>query len=110
MITILFSPVIIILSLIIDLFSLPTLLLVDEKHFEFKYQIALEILNEAQVEVILSTFAKIFYIDFEAKFAGKGKTLIELMFMHRKIFSLIDNLHDLCCRGTKDYREALANV
>ena len=32
------------------------------------------------------------------------------MIMHRKIYSLIDNLHDLCCRGTKDYRESLANV
>ena len=30
--------------------------------------------------------------------------------MHRKIFSLIDNLHDLTCRGNKDYKEALAKV
>jgi len=30
--------------------------------------------------------------------------------MHRRIFSLIENLHDLCCRGNKDYVEALANV
>lgn len=37
-------------------------------------------------------------------------TLIELMVMHRKIFSIIDNLHDLCCKGTKDYKQALANV
>jgi len=37
-------------------------------------------------------------------------TLIELMQMHRKIFSLLENLHDLCCRGTKDYKQALANV
>jgi len=37
-------------------------------------------------------------------------TLIELMIMHRKIFSIIDNLHDLCCKGKKDVKEALANV
>jgi len=37
-------------------------------------------------------------------------TLMELMLMHRKIFSLIENLHDLCCRGNKDYKEALAMV
>ena len=55
-------------------------------------------------------FSKIFYRDFTQNFAGKGMTLIELMIMHRRIFSLIDNLHDLCCRGTKDYKEALANV
>jgi hypothetical protein len=94
----------------IDLLSLPKLLLVDEKNFEFKYQTALEILNQAQTDVVLSTFAKIFYVTFDALFGGKGKSLIELMYMHRKIFFLIDNLHDLCCRGTKDYRQALANV
>ena len=37
-------------------------------------------------------------------------TLMELMMMHRRIFSIIDNLHDLLCRGNKDYRQALSNV
>lgn len=37
-------------------------------------------------------------------------TLIELMVMHTKIFSLTDNLHTLFCRGTKDAKEALSNV
>jgi hypothetical protein len=32
------------------------------------------------------------------------------MMMHRKIFSLVDNLHDLTCRGNKDYKQALSNV
>jgi hypothetical protein len=32
------------------------------------------------------------------------------MNMHRGIFSLVDNLHDLTCRGSKDYKEALSNV
>ena len=32
------------------------------------------------------------------------------MVMHRKIFSIINNLHDLVCKGTKDYIQALANV
>jgi formate-dependent nitrite reductase membrane component NrfD len=36
--TIFIGPLIIALSLIIDLLSLPNLLLLDEKHFEFKYQ------------------------------------------------------------------------
>ena len=106
----LLNPIIIVASLLIDLLSLPSLLLRDERNFEFKYQTALEILNKAQIHVILTTFSKIFYVNFQQKFAGKGMTLIELMIMHRKIFSLIDNLHDLCCRGTKDYKSALANV
>jgi hypothetical protein len=32
------------------------------------------------------------------------------MEMHRIIFSLIDNLHDLVCRGNKDHKEALMKV
>lgn len=64
----------------------------------------MEVLNEQQVDVILKTFAKIFYVNFKQLYGGKGMNLIELMEMHTKIFSIIDNLHDLCCRGTKDYR------
>jgi len=108
--TIAFGPIILFISLVIDLLSLPSLLLVDERNFEFKYQTSLEILNDQQVDVILTTFAKIFYLNFMEKFAGKGMSLIELMQMHRRIFSLIENLHDLCCKGSKDYIEALANV
>lgn len=39
------SPVILMISLVVDLLSLPSLLLVDEKSFEFKYQTSLEILS-----------------------------------------------------------------
>lgn len=57
------------------------------------------------------TFVKIFYgRDWAEKNKGTHMTLIELMMMHRKIFSLIDNLHDLICRGNKDYKESLAKV
>lgn len=49
-------------------------------------------------------------MNFEQLFAGKGRTLIELMQMHRIIFALIDNLHDLVCRGNKDHKEALMKV
>lgn len=92
------------LSLMVDLLSLPNLLLKDERNFEYKYQQSLEILTAEQVDVIMVTFAKIFYINFEQDYASKFMTLIELMIMHRKIFSLLDNLHDLCCKGTKDYK------
>jgi len=37
-------------------------------------------------------------------------TLYELMVMHTSIFSIIDNLHELFCRGSKNSKEALANV
>lgn len=110
LLTIVFNPLILALSLLIDLITLPNLLLQDEKNFEYKYQQSLEILTKVQVDVIITTFAKIFYINFEQEYGGKFMTLIELMVMHRKIFSIIDNLHDLCCKGTKDYKQALANV
>jgi len=109
-VTVLFSPIIILISLIIDLVTLPGMLLADERNFEFKYQQHLEVLTSVQVETILTTFAKIFYMNFEQKFGGKGMTLMEMMLMHRKIFSLIDNLHDFLCRGNKDHKEALSQV
>ena len=57
------------------------------------------------------TFVKIFYgKDWAEKNRNTHMTLIELMIMHRRIFSLIDNLHDLICRGNKDYKESLAKV
>jgi len=37
-------------------------------------------------------------------------TLEELMVMHVRIFKIIENLHDLTCRGLKDYKSALSNV
>jgi len=106
----LFNPVFLFVSLIVDLISLPNLLLKEERGFEFKYQQSLEILTKEQVDVILTTFAKIFYVNFEQDYASKNMTLIQLMVMHRKIFSIINNLHDLVCKGTKDYKQALANV
>jgi hypothetical protein len=36
--------------------------------------------------------------------------LASLMEMHVKIFKIVDNLHDLTCRGNKDSKEALSNV
>lgn len=46
---------------------------------------------------------KILFNEF-SRFEGKNMKMIELMSMHRKIFLISDNLHDLMCRGTKDYR------
>jgi hypothetical protein len=58
----------------------------------------------------MKTFGKIFYGQNFQNYKGQHMTLIQLMMMHRKIFSLIDNLHDLTCRGNKDYKQALSNV
>jgi len=58
----------------------------------------------------MSTFKKIFYDGNFYKFKDTHMTLIEMMNMHTRIFSLLDNLHDLTCRGNKDSKEALAKV
>ena len=36
--------------------------------------------------------------------------LIELMRMHRRIFQIKESMHDLMCRGSKDYRTSLLEV
>jgi len=106
-----FSPIIIVVSIIIDLLSLPNTLLLSSSTFEHKYQVSQDKLTDVQIDVVMATFVKIFYgKDWTEKNKGTHMTLIELMFMHRRIFSLIDNLHDLICRGNKDYKESLAKV
>ena len=59
---------------------------------------------------MLGTFIKILYINFKQKFAGSFMTLIELMKLHVKKFNIVDNMHDLMCKGNKDYRSALMNI
>ena len=60
---------------------------------------------------MLAPYLIIFYTsDFARRFNGKSMTTLELMLMHRRIFFLTDNLHDLICRGNKDYKTSLANV
>lgn len=110
MVAVLVNPIILLVSQVVDLLTLPNLLLLADDNFEFKYQQSLEVLKPEQQKVILTTFAKIFYVNFGKKFQGKGMTLIQLMEMHTKIFNLIENLHDLVCRGSKDSKQALANV
>jgi len=58
----------------------------------------------------MRNFSTTLYTNFEAKFRDMAMTLMTLMQLHTKAFDLIENLHDLFCRGTKDYMEALSNV
>ena len=58
----------------------------------------------------MKNFSNILYTNFDLRFKDKQLTLLTLMELHTKFFDLIENLHDLFCRGTKDYKEALENV
>lgn len=110
LIALVLGPVAIAISIIVDLLSLPNTLLKESKDFEHKYQLSSDRLNDAQITVVMETFGKIFYGQNFQNYKGQHMTLIQLMMMHRKIFSLVDNLHDLTCRGNKDYKQALSNV
>jgi hypothetical protein len=97
-------------SLFVDFLTLPSLIMKDSENFEHKYSQNEHSLTDVQIDVVMLTFTKIFYGLNFIKFRGKHMTLIELMQMHRGIFSLNENLHDLFCKGNKDYKEALSKV
>lgn len=44
------------------------------------------------------------------EFKGKFVTYLELLCLHRTILGIMENLNDLICKGTKDYRESLLKV
>jgi len=101
------GPIIIPVSLVVDFITLPGLIMKDSRDFEHKYSQNEHSLNDEQIIVVMKTFEKIFYGLNFLKFRDKHMTLIELMQMHRGIFSLNENLHDLFCKGNKDYKQAL---
>lgn len=44
------------------------------------------------------------------KYKGMHTTYIEMMNMHRSRFKIMENLNDLLCKGSKDYKESLNTV
>ena len=44
------------------------------------------------------------------KYQGQYVTYLELMSMHRSRFGIMENLNDLLCKGSKDYKESLSTV
>jgi len=55
------SPPVILLSVVIDLLSLPNVLLRNSQDFEHKYQASVDRLDDVQIDVVMLTFKKIFY-------------------------------------------------
>merc|ERR1712091_403442 len=101
-----FSPLIIITSILIDFITIPGILLKDSRDFERKYQLNSDRFNDYQIDM----FIDLFYGQGWVKWKGKSMTMNELMVMHRSVFDIVNNMHDLMCRGSKDYRQALQNV
>jgi len=104
------SPIVIFVSMIVDIASVGTFLDRDETSFQFKYQQSEHDFKSIDPRISMRNFGRIFYDNFDTKHKGKRATLLDLMILHTKIYDLVENLHDLFCRGTKDYKESLANV
>ena len=105
----LLSPFTLLISLMVDLISLPALLLKEESHFEYKYQTQLESFTIHQEHMVINLFIDIIYGDFKNR-AVKSLDLLEFLDFHREIFKICPNLHDFYCRGAKNHVTALANV
>jgi len=109
LLTVFITPWAICISIAIDFLALPNLLLKRSETFEHKYQMSSDSLSPEQLVTVNGTLDGI-YNDYESRFKGVSMSLLDLMKMHVKIFSLIENLHDLTCMGNKDYKAALSNV
>jgi hypothetical protein len=66
-------------------------------------------LSDVQLFGVNNVFFKVLYNKYQ-NFKGKYVTYLELLCMHRSLFGIMENLNDLICKGTKDYRESLLKV
>ena len=103
------SPLIIFISILVDFLTLPKIFWKNEEFFEEKYQKNMDDLSDVQLFGVNNVFFKILYDKYQI-FKGKFVTYLELLCMHRSLFGIMENLNDLICKGTKDYRESLLKV
>mmetsp|Transcript_18786 Transcript_18786/g.32102 ORF Transcript_18786/g.32102 Transcript_18786/m.32102 type:complete len:220 (+) Transcript_18786:680-1339(+) len=82
----------------------------SERSFQFKYQQHSGNFDSIDLRVVMNSLGRILYRDFASRFRGKRMSLEDLMSRHTLAYDITENLHDLFCRGMKDYKEALANV
>lgn len=85
------------------------MLLQPDFEFEHKYQRNVDELNEDQLRKVNAVFETILFNNWN-KYKGQFVTYIELMSMHKSRFGIMENLNDLLCKGSKDYKESLATV
>jgi len=96
-------------SFLADLVNLNSILMKEEKHFEYKYW-KQNLLEGTGPQVIMKSFFKTFIIDYQRKYKGKGQSEYSIMFMHRRLFSIQDNFHSVFCRGDKTYEGAFYDI
>ena len=103
------SPFAIFMCILIDFITLPGIFWKSEEQFEEKYQKSIDELSNVQLLGVNNVFFKLLYSNYKL-FKGKFVTYLELLCMHRSLFGIMENLNDLICKGTKDYRESLLKV
>lgn len=100
---------VIVLSIFIDILSMPGILMRSNCDFEHKYPLPEKRMDSEQKQntglILEGLFEK-------QKYSSKKKvvSLMYLMTMHTRIFKLIDYLHDLTCVGIKDAEEAFIGL
>ena len=85
---ILLNPIIVVMSLLVDLLTVPPQLLQDHKKLKSKYQQALDHMSEEQGAFLIPIIIRFFYVEFYTRFKDMTQTLKQLMLRHRQIFSI----------------------
>ena len=106
---ILASPFIIFMSIAVDLITLPKVVWKNEVEFEEKYQKNLDEPSDAKLFGVCGVVLRSIYKN-EKIFGGKFSSYFELVCLHRVVFGIMENLNDLICKGTKDYKDSLLKV
>ena len=104
------GPVVVLASILVDMLNLPKALFQETDYFEYKYQYTDQPISAQQTQVLHSLFEKFLYGSLQYKFRSGSLSLNDLVLIHWEKFQLINRLHDLVCRGTKDYHQSLSVV
>jgi len=96
-------------SVLVDFLNMPNLVHRPTSELEEKYQLYEDVMNKYQIKQMLSIIHRL-----EKRYSKNLKDISipieELMKVHRLAFRITDNLHDLVCRGVKDYKQALSII
>ena len=104
-VTLFLCPILIPASLLMDIASLPSLIMKPTNKLEHKYKFNSDQMTLKQVDLAMKAFDRVFKYQTSKSFA-----IFEILKLHIAIFKIIENLHDLTCIGSKDYRAALSTV
>ena len=100
-----------VVSFLVDIFSLPEILMMEERNFEPKYQMQ-RIAKDKDVVQLIQIFDRVLRSEkvFQKSRAHNVRNIEDMVKMHSKIFRNIDQFHSFFCRGDKNFRQSIQNV